>query len=65
MFGKLPVGPIASPSKSSIQAVINPDDTDYLYFVADKNGKVYFANTLAEHQKIVSDLKIKDLWFVY
>ena len=65
MFGKLPVGPIASPSKSSIQAVINPDDTDYLYFVADKNGKVYFANTLAEHQKIVSDLKSKDLWFVY
>lgn len=65
MFGKLPVGPIASPSKSSIQAVINPDDTNYLYFVADKNGKVYFANTLAEHQKIVSDLKSKDLWFVY
>ena len=65
MFGKLSVGPIASPSKSSIQAVINPDNTDYLYFVADKNGKVYFANTLAEHQKIVSDLKSKDLWFVY
>ena len=65
MFGKLPVGPIASPSKSSIQAVIAPDNTDYLYFVADKNGKVYFANTLAEHQKIVSDLKNKDLWFVY
>ena len=65
MFGKLPVGPIASPSKSSIQAVIAPDNTDYLYFVADKNGKVYFANTLTEHQKIVSDLKNKDLWFVY
>ncbi len=65
MLGKLPVGPIASPSKSSIQAVINPSNTDYLYFVADKNGKVYFANTLAEHQKIVSDLKTKDLWFVY
>ena len=65
MFGKLPVGPIASPSKSSIQAVINPDNTAYLYFVADKNGKVYFANTLTEHQRIISDLKSKDLWFVY
>lgn len=65
MFGKLPVGPIASPSKSSIDAVINPDDTDYLYFVADKNGKVYFAKTLAEHQNIVTDLKNKNLWFVY
>ncbi|MBQ8042585.1 MAG: endolytic transglycosylase MltG [Clostridia bacterium] len=65
MFGKLPVGPIASPSKSSIEAVINPTDSDYLYFVADKNGKVYFANTLAEHEQIVQDLKNKDLWYVY
>ena len=65
MFGKLPVGPIASPSRSSIDAVINPDDTNYLYFVADKNGKVYFAKTLTEHQKIVTDLKNKDLWYVY
>ena len=65
MFGKLPVGPIASPSKSSIEAVINPTDSNYLYFVADKNGKVYFANTLGEHQQIVTDLKNKNLWYVY
>ena len=65
MFGKLPIGPIASPSKSSIEAVINPDNTNYLYFVADKTGKVYFANTLAEHQQIVTDLKNKNLWYVY
>lgn len=65
MFGKLPVGPIASPSRSSIEAVIAPDKTNYLYFVADKNGKVYFANTLAEHQQIVSDLKNNNLWYVY
>ena len=65
MFGKLPVGPIASPSKSSIQAAIQPDNTNYLYFVADKNGKVYFAHTLSEHQKIITDLKNKNLWFVY
>lgn len=65
MFGKLPIGPIASPSKSSIEAVINPDNTNYLYFVADKNSKVYFAETLAEHQQIVQNLKDKDLWFVY
>ena len=65
MIGKLPIGPIASPSESSIEAVINPTDTTYLYFVADKNGKVYFANTLSEHQQIVEDLKNKKLWFVY
>ena len=65
MFGKLPVGPIASPSKSSIEAVISPDKTDYLYFVADKNGKAYFAKTFAEHQQIVTKLKNDGLWFVY
>lgn len=65
MFGKLPIGPIASPSKSSIEAVVSPDETNYLYFVADKNGKVYFAKTLYEHEKIIQDLKNKDLWYVY
>ena len=65
MFGKLPIGPIASPSKSSIEAVITPDDSDYLYFVADKNGKAYFATTFAEHQQIVTNLKNKNLWFEY
>ena len=65
MFGKLPVGPIASPSKSSIEAAISPDKTNYLYFVADKNAKVYFAKSLSEHEKIIQDLKNKDLWYVY
>lgn len=65
MFGKLPIGPICCPSKSSIEAVINPDDTDYLYFVADKNGKVYFAKTLSEHQNIVQKLKQDNLWYEY
>ena len=65
MFGKLPIGPIASPSKSSIEAVISPDNTDYLYFVADKNGKTYFASTLAKHEQIVRDLKNKGLWYEY
>jgi len=51
MYGKLPVGPIASPSKSSIEAVVSPDKTNYLYFVADKNGKVYFAKSFSEHEQ--------------
>ena len=40
MEGTLPVGPIASVSKSSIEAAIEPNTTTYLFFVADKNGKV-------------------------
>lgn len=65
MFGKLPVGPICSPSKSSIEAVINPNSTNYLYFVADKNSKIYFASTIKEHEKNITYLKNNDLWFEY
>ena len=65
MQGKLPVGPISSVSKSSIEAAINPSSTDYLFFVADKNGKVYFSKTTSEHDRIISDLRTKGLWFEY
>jgi len=65
MEGKLPVGPISSVSKSSIEAAINPNETDYLYFVADKSGKVYFSRTNSEHNQIISELKTKGLWFEY
>ena len=65
MQGKLPVGPISSVSKSSIEAAINPNKTDYLFFVADKNGKVYFSKTSSEHGQIISELRTKGLWFEY
>jgi UPF0755 protein len=45
----LPPGPIANPSAGSIAAVMDPDKTDFLFFVA-KNGKHVFSRTLAEHQ---------------
>ena len=65
MQGKLPVGPISSVSKSSIEAAINPNKTNYLFFVADKNGKVYFSKTSSEHDQIISELRTKGLWFEY
>ena len=65
MEGKLPIGPISSVSKSSIEAAVNPNETDYLYFVADKTGKVYFSKTNSEHNRIISELKTKGLWFEY
>lgn len=65
MEGKLPVGPISSVSKLSIEAAIEPNDTDYLFFVADKKGKVYFSKTNTEHNQIISELKTKGLWFEY
>lgn len=65
MEGKLPIGPISSVSKLSIEAAIEPNNTDYLFFVADKTGKVYFSKTNAEHDQIISELKTKGLWFEY
>lgn len=65
MEGKLPVGPISSVSKTSIEAAIKPNSTDYLFFVADKTGKVYFSKTVSEHNQIIKDLRTKGLWFEY
>jgi UPF0755 protein len=52
----LPPGPIAAPGLSSIKAVLNPDQTDYLYFVAlpDGSGRHVFAKTFEEHQQNVA-----------
>lgn len=61
----LPVGPIASVSIGSIKAAIYPNEHDYLFFVSDKNGKIYLTKTNAEHVKIVSELKKNGLWFEY
>lgn len=65
MEGKLPIGPISSVSKDSIEAALKPNDTDYLYFVADKNGKLYFSRTESEHNQIINKLMNDGLWFEY
>jgi UPF0755 protein len=38
----LPPGPICSPSRQSLEAAINPADTDYLYYVLKANGEEHF-----------------------
>lgn len=65
MEGKLPVGPISSVGRASIEAAIKPNDTNYLFFVADKNGKVYFSESNGEHERIIKDLINKGLWLEY
>ena len=65
MEGKLPIGPVASVSKSSIEAALEPTNTDYLFFVADKNGKLYFTKNANEHNIIINKLKEEGLWFEY
>ena len=47
----LPPGPIANAGKTSLEAVLNPTKTEYLYFLADKEGTNHFAKTYDEHLK--------------
>lgn len=65
MEGLIPIGPISNISQSAIEATLNPLDSDALFFVADKNGKVYFSNTNAEHEQIISELQEQGLWYTY
>lgn len=64
-FTGLPIGPIDSPSLNSINAVMEPEEHDYYYFVADKNKKTYFASTYKEHTQIVAKLRKDGLWYEY
>lgn len=50
----LPPKPIGNPGKEAITAVLNPDETKYLYFVADGTGGHAFAKNLKEHNRNVA-----------
>jgi UPF0755 protein len=54
----LPPGPIASPGRASLEAVLNPDDTDDLYFVVNGTaGRHKFSRTAAEHEAAVEEYR--------
>lgn len=65
----LPVGPICNPSKSALEAALNPDETflsqNYLFFCAAEpgSGKLVFAQTNAEHEANVA--RYRPLWEEY
>ena len=49
-------GPVDSPGMAAIRATIDPNKTDYLYFVADVDtGTVYYANNIEEHNRNVEE----------
>ena len=49
----LPPGPISNPGRASIEAVISPAQTDYLYFVAKDGVSHYFSSSLEEHNRAI------------
>jgi UPF0755 protein len=51
----LPVGPISNASESSLQAVAEPANTNWLYFVAGDDGITYFSKTLEEHVALTKE----------
>jgi UPF0755 protein len=49
----LPPGPICSPGRLAIRAVLQPAETDFLYFVSRNDGSHQFSRTLREHNRAV------------
>ena len=47
----LPPGPINNPGLSALEAAINPDTTDYIYFVSNGEGRHIFSRTNREHNQ--------------
>ncbi|WP_068674415.1 endolytic transglycosylase MltG [Oceanobacillus sp. Castelsardo] len=47
----LPIGPIANFSKSSLEAVLQPENSDYVFFLHDHEGKIHYAKTYEEHSE--------------
>ncbi len=59
LYKGLPPGPICNPGEASILSVLNPEKTDYLYFVVGKDGHHLFAKTYKEHLKNKRKVKAK------
>ncbi len=53
IYQGLPPGPIGTPGRKSLEAVVFPAENDYFFFVTkkDNSGEHYFSKTFAEHQR--------------
>jgi len=50
----LPKSPIGNPGLRAIEAAINPQKSSYLYYLHDKDGKIYYAKSFTEHRQNIT-----------
>lgn len=48
----LPVGPISNFAETTLNAIVNPEESDYLYFLHDDEGNIHFSETNEEHNAL-------------
>ena len=60
LYKGLPPGPISIVSEESLEAVLNPEETDFLYFVSMNNGFHKFSKNLTEHNEAVLKYQINE-----
>jgi UPF0755 protein len=51
LYPGLPPAPICNPGLKAIEAVLNPVETDFWFYLSDKEGKMHYAKTAEEHQE--------------
>jgi UPF0755 protein len=54
----LPIGPICNPGAAAIHAAVNPAETEYFYFVGNREGQHIFTKTYEEHLKAVQQFQL-------
>lgn len=54
-----PPGPITNPGRASLEAALHPAESDYLYFVADREGGHTFSASMERHEKAVASYRRK------
>lgn len=56
-YSGLPIGPICNPGRAAIEAALYPANTDDYYFQSDAQGKIYYAKTMQEHERMKKEIQ--------